>query len=95
MTELPHEHWLLRVFDRLASAHAVTAWIMTAALLVAAVAHFGFDVGNYPHSGARMMVGFVLLIMASVTAGLALAAPRLRSAARTRLAQMIGVAARR
>jgi len=91
----PVEHWLLRVFDWLAPLHTLLAWIMTAALLVAAVLHLGFEAGNYPHAGARRMVGFLFLIMAFVTAGLAFASPRLRGPVRARLARMIGGAARR
>ncbi len=95
MNRTPHEHWLLRAFDRLAPLHTLLAWIMTAALLVAAVLHFGFGVGNYPHAGARMMVGVLLLVFAAVTAGMALAAPRLRGAVRAHLARLIGEAAPR
>jgi hypothetical protein len=95
MTGSSHEHWLLRAFDRLAPLHTLLAWIMTAALLVAAVLHFAFGVGNYPNAGARTMVGFLFLIFAAVTAGMAFSAPRLRGPVRARLARMIGETAPR
>jgi hypothetical protein len=83
------EHWLLGAFDRLAVFQVFAGWIIACVLGVAAGAHFFFDVGNYPHQGARTMVGLLFLIMAAVCAGLAVAAPRLSPLVRDRFASYL------